>query len=158
MFKKVGGHGHQFWNQLRLKAMWVPEVGSEAKVSDDKSEEVSDTGEWNNEFQWELATEGEASLHSHEEAQQLNKISIKDILSEPDDDDCLACVQTIREKAVSIPKENLSRVAMHSRSDCLRHSKPYESHLMSDMGIGRVDLFTLVNSGNTADTISSKWR
>ena len=30
--------------------------------------------------------------------------------------------------------------------------------LMSDMGIDRVDPFTLVDSGNSADTISSKWR
>ena len=130
----------------------MPEVDGEISVSGDSPEEDSDTGDWENGSQWESPTEGDRSLHSHDEAPRVNRISIADILSESEGDD-VAYVRVVRAKVVSSP-ENPSRAAWHPKIDRPQRSKAFESCLAAYVEINGMDAFTLFDSGSSADTIS----
>ena len=100
----------------------------EMGASDGPVDEADATGEWDNGSQWESGTEGDGSLHSHEDAPCVNRISVTDILSEPEDDDRVY-VRAVREKVVAMLKENPSRAAMHPKIERPRHGKAHESCL-----------------------------
>ena len=152
MFGKDGGPGRQLRDRPQLKAARVPETDGEVGTSGDLLEGASDTGDWENGSQWESQTEGEESIHSHDEAPRVNRISVADILSESEGDD-VAYVRAVRAKVVSSP-ENPSRAAMHPKIDRPRRSKAYESCLAAYVEINGMDAFTLFDSGSSADTIS----
>ena len=152
MFEKGGGVNHRLQDRPQLKAARVSD-GNGADASEGPSDGVEDTGDWDDGSQWELASEGEGSLHSHDEAQQLNKISLADILSEPDNNDTVY-VRAVRNKVVTLQKENPSRAAMHPKDDRPRRSKAYESCLAAFIRINGMDAFTLFDSGSSADAVS----
>ena len=116
MTDKSGGGNHQLQDRPQLKAARVSETGGEVTTSDEPPEVVEDTAVWDDGSQRESATEGEGSLHSHGDPQQLNRIPIMDILSKPEDDDQVY-VRVVQEKVVAMRKENPSRAAMHPRID-----------------------------------------
>ena len=153
MFEQGGRPGRQLRDRPQLKAARVSDASGEAEAPDGPPGEASDTGEWDDGSQWESATEGEGSLRSHEDAQQLNRISVNEIMSEPEDDD-VVYVRAVREKVVSACKENPSRAAMHPKIDRPRRSKAYESCLAAFVEINGMEAFTLFDSGSSADTIS----
>jgi len=151
MFEKGGGPNRQLRDRPQLKAARVSETGGEANASEDPSDANEDTGEWDDGSQW--GSEGEDSLHSHNEAQRLNKISLTDILSESEDDD-FVYVRAVREKVVTIQKVNPARAALHPKIDRPRRSKAYESCLAAFVTINGMEAFTLFDSGSSADAIS----
>ena len=116
MTDKSGSGNCQLRDRPQLKAARVSETGGEVTASYEPPEVVEDAAVWDDGSQWESVTEGEGSLHSHGDPQQLNRISITDILSEPEDDDRVY-VRAVREKVVAMRKENPSRAAMHLRID-----------------------------------------
>jgi len=150
MFGKDGGHGRQLRDRPQLKAA---RVAGESSVADSPSEEGDDAAEWEDGSQWESASEGEASLHSHDEPQRMNRISRRDILSGPEDDD-RAYVRAVRERVVGLREENPSRAAMHPKIDRPRRSRAYESCLATYVVINGMEAFALFDSGSSADTIS----
>jgi hypothetical protein len=60
----------------------------------------------------------------------------------------------MRDKVVSILKENPSRAAMNTKIDRPRRSKVYESCLATYVEINGMEAFTLFDSGSSADAIS----
>ena len=126
MFERNGGSGRQLRDRPQLKAARVSEADDE--TGGDTNEEVDGARELEDGSQWESASEGEGSLHSHGEPAQLNKISVTDIMSEPEGSD-VVYVRAVREKVVSIQKENPSRATMHPEINRPRCSKAYESCL-----------------------------
>ena len=152
MYGKDGERGRQLRDRPQLKAARVS--GSEEPVgSDNPSEGVDETGGWDDGSQWESASDGEGSLHSHEEVPHLNKISMMDILSEPEDDDQVY-VRAVRAKVVEMRKENPSRAAMHPKIDRPRRAKAHESCLATFVTINGMEAFALFDSGSSADTVS----
>ena len=87
MFGKDGGPGRQLCDHPQLKAAQVSDAVGEIGASDDPVDEADAMGEWDKGSQWESGMEGDGSLHSHEDAPHVNRISVMDILSEPEDDD-----------------------------------------------------------------------
>jgi hypothetical protein len=136
-----------------LKAARVSETGGEADASDGPPRETDDADGWEGGSRWESAREGNGSLHSHEEGQRMNKISLGDIFSDPEDDD-LVYVRVVREKVVAIQKESPSRAAMQPKIDRPRRSKAYESCLAAFVEINGMEAFTLFDPGSSADVIS----
>ena len=153
MFEKNNGPNRQLRDRPQLKAARVPEEDDGPAIANESQEETNDTREWDDGSQWDSATEGEGSLHSHENAPRLNRISMTDILSEPDDDD-IAYVRAARGKVVSAQKENPSRAAMHTKIDRPRRSKAYESCLSTYVEINGMEALTLFDSGSSTDMIS----
>jgi hypothetical protein len=153
MYGKDGGPSRPLRDRPQLKAARVSEVNGEAVDSDDLTRGVDDVDGWDDGSQWESATEGDGSLHSHEEGQRINKISLEDISSELEDND-LVYVRAVREKVVAIQKENPSRAAMQPKIDRPRRSKAYESCLAAFVEINGMEAFTLFDSGSSADAIS----
>ena len=153
MYGKDGGPSRPLRDRPQLKAARVPETSGEADDSDGPSREIDDADGWDDGSQWESATEGDGSLHSHEEGQRMNKISLGDIFSEPEDDD-LVFVRAVRGRVVAIQKENPSRAAMQPKIDRPRRSRAYESCLAAFVEINGMEAFTLFDSGSSADAIS----
>ena len=153
MFDKNGGPSRQLRDRPQLKVARVSETGDEENTLNDVVEDVNSTGEWDDGSQWESATEGEGSLHSHEGVQQLNKISTADILSGHEDDD-IVYVRAVRERVASIQKENPSRAAMHPKICRPRRLKAYESCLATYVEINGMEAFTLFDSGSSTDAMS----
>jgi hypothetical protein len=153
MYGKDGGPSRPLRDRPQLKAARVSEADGEADASDGPPKEFDDADGWDDGSQWESATEGDGSLHSHEEGQRMNKISLEDIFSEPEDND-LVYVRAVREKVIAIQKENPSRAAMQPKIDRPRRSKAYESCLAAFVDINGMEAFTLFDSGSSADAIS----
>ena len=63
-------------------------------------------------------------------------------------------VRAMRNKVVSLQRENPSRAAMNSKIDRPRRSKAYESCLATYVEINGMEAFTLFDSGSSADAIS----
>ena len=101
MYGKGGGDNRQLRDRPQLKAARVPEVDSSDGALDDHAEEAGSTDDWDDGSQWESASEGDASLHSHEDSPRVNRISIVDILSDPEDDDWVY-VRAARERVVAM--------------------------------------------------------
>ena len=76
MCGKDGGPGRQLRDRPQLKAARVPETDGEVGASGDLPEGASDAGDWENGSQWESQTEREESIHSHDEAPRVNRISV----------------------------------------------------------------------------------
>ena len=153
MYGKDGGPSRPLRDRPQLKAARVSETDGEADTSDGPSKGTGDADGWEDGSQWESATEGDGSLHSHEGGQRMNKISLEDIFSDPEDDD-LVYVRAVREKVVAIQKENPSRAAMQPKIDRPRRSKAYESCLAAFVEINGMEAFTLFDSGSSADAVS----
>lgn len=152
MFGKDGGPGRQLRDRPQLKAARVS-GSDEPDESDGPPNNVEDAGGWEDGSQWESVSEGEVSLHSLEEPQQMSKISLKDILSDLEDDDQVY-VRAVRERVVDMRRENPSQAAMHPKIDRWRRSKAYESCLAAFVVINGMEAFALFDSGSSADTIS----
>ena len=89
MFEKGGGPGCQLCDHPQLKVARVSDMSGELEGLDDLVEEADAAGEWDNGSQWESGTEGGSSFHSHKDAPHVNRISVVDVTSEPEDDDPL---------------------------------------------------------------------
>lgn len=152
MFGKDGGRDRQLRDRPQLKAVRASGSGTSV-VLDDQSDDVGETGEWDDGSQWESTSEGGGSLHSREEPQRLTRISLGDISSGLEDDDH-AYVRAVREKVVEMRKENPSRAAMYPKIDRPRRSKAHESCLATYVTINGMEAFALFDSGSSADTIS----
>ena len=153
MFGKNGGPSRQLRDRPQLKAARVSEGEDDASAGENVLGDGDSAGGWEDGSQWESATEGENSLHSHDEAPQLNKMSVMDIMSASEEDDTVY-VRAVRDRIVSIQKENPSRAAMHPKIDRPRRSKSYESCLATYVEINGMEAFTLFDSGSSADAIS----
>ena len=151
MFDKNGGQAHPLRDRPQLKAARVPEEEEGADKPGNPLMEVTDTDEWDHGSQWESATEGEGSLHSHDDV-RLNKISVAEVVQIPGDD--LVYLRAMREKVVAIQKENPSRAALQPKIDRPRRSKVYESCLAAYVVVNGIEAFTLFDSGSSADVIS----
>lgn len=128
--------------------------GSEEPVdSDSMPEGVDDVGEWDDGSQWELVSKGEGSIHSHEESQHLNRISLKDVVSNLEDDDRMY-VWAVQVKVVEIQRENPSQAVMHLKINHPRCSRAHESCLAAFVLINGMEAFALFDSGSLVDTIS----
>ena len=153
MYGKGGGDGRQLHDRPQLKAAQVPETDDNGEALDNPTGGTGSAEDWDDGSQWESATEGEGSLHSLEDIPRVNRISIKDISSEPEDDDRVY-VQAVREKVIMMQKENLSRAMIHPKIYQPRRSRAYKSCLAMYVMINGMEAFTLFDSGSSADTIS----
>ena len=152
MFEKNNGLNRQLRDRPQLKAARVSEIEEDIPREDPPGEADDEYG-WEDGSQWDSGTEGEGSLHSHDGIPQLHKISIADVMSESGGDDTVY-VRAMRDKVVSIQKENPSRAAMHPKIDRPRRPKAYESCLATYVEINGVAAFTLFDSGSSADVVS----
>ena len=153
MFEKNGGPSRQLQDRPQLKAARITDVDDKASAANGSSGEIDDAGGWDNGSQWDSVTEGEGSLHSLEEEPQMNKMSVRDIVSEAEENDAVY-VRAMRDKVVLIQKENPSRAAMNAKINRPRRSKAYESCLAAYVGVNGMEAFTLFDSGSSADAIS----
>ena len=153
MFEKNGGQSRQLRDRPQLKAARISDVDDKASMADESSEELDGKGDWDDGSQWDSAAEGEGSLHSHEGDPQINKMSAEITASETGEDDAVY-VRAMRNKVVSIQRENPARAAMNSKIDRPRRSRAYESCLATYVEINGMEAFTLFDSGSSADAIS----
>ena len=152
MYEK-GGPSRPLRDRPQLKAARVSDTGEETEAVESAVEELDDAGGWEDGSQWEAETDGEGSLHSHEEAQQLRRITLDDVVSDLDDDGQVY-VRAVREKVVSMEKENPSRAAMHSKIERPRRPKAFESCLATFVEINGMEAFALLDSGSSTDAVS----
>ena len=153
MFERNGGPSRQLRDRPQLKAARISEEDDKASTVNRSSEEADGAGDWDDGSQWDSATEEGESLHSLEGGPQLNKISTGDALSGTADTD-MVYVRAMRDKVISIQKENPSRAAMNTKIDRPRRSKAYESCLAAYVEVNGMEAFTLFDSGSSADAIS----
>ena len=152
MFEKDGGPSRQLRDRPQLRAARISEGDDNADMMNEPSGEADGREDWEDGSQWDSATEKEGSLHSLEGDPQMNKISVENMSSEAEED--AVYVRAMRNKVVSLQKENPSRAAMNSKIDCPRCSKAYESCLATYVEINGMEAFTLFDSGSSADAIS----
>ena len=153
MYEKNGGPSRQLRDRPQLKAARISDGDDKASTVNGSSGEADGREDWDDGSQWDQATEGEGSLHSHEGDPQMNKVSVENVMSEIEEEDA-AYVRAMRDKVVSIQKENPSRAAMNPKIDRPRRSKAYESCLATYVEINGMEAFTLFDSGSSADAIS----
>ena len=152
MFGKGGGPNRSR-SRTQLRATRVPEGRSGANRLDNPPEETGDTGEWDDGSQWESATEGEGSLHSYEDIPRMHRISVMDVVSEPEGGDCV-CVWEVRERAVALQREDPLQATIRSKIDRPRRPKAFGSCIATYVVINGTETFTLFDSGSSVDAIS----
>ena len=153
LFERNGGPSRQLRDCPQLKAARISDVDDKTGTMNKSSEESDGKEDWEDGSQWDPATEGEDSLHSLEEDPQMNKISAEDELAEAEVGDAVY-VRAMRNKVISIQKENPSRATMNPKINCPRRPKAYESCLAAYVEINGIEAFTLFDSGSSADVIS----
>ena len=153
MFEKDGGPSRQLRDRPQLKAARISDGDDNANTTNEPSGEADGRDDWDDGSQWDSATEGEGSLHSLGGDPQMNRISAGNASSEAEEEDAVY-VRAMRNKVISIQRENPSRAAMNSKIDRPRRSKAYESCLATYVEINGMEAFTLFDSGSSADVIS----
>lgn len=152
ILERGGESGHQPGNHPQLKTERVLEEGGGTNTSNDPSEQASGAGEFDRESQWESVMEGGGFLHNHEDTPQVDRISIADIVLEPDSNDQVD-IRVLQENKVTMEEDLLWEVT-HPRIDRQRCSKTYESCLVTYIGVNGIGDSVLFNLESLADAFN----